>query len=199
MSIDNVITDFKKELTTSDEVSLVRKFITSGECYVIDQEKYLELKSTVADHFKIHPNEVLIVGSGKMGFSIAENIPKEKLRYRHFSESSDIDVAIISQTLFDGIWTDLYDFIEDKGFWQRQQEYTAYHFQGWMRPDMLPISQRFTFTQTMWWDFFNKLTSSQNFGAYKIRGGLYRNWHFLEKYQIKCVNQCKMEFKKTII
>ena len=197
MNIDNRINDFKKNLTTSDEIALVRKFITSGDCHVIDQNNYLELKSIVADHFKIHPNEVLIVGSGKMGFSIAENIAKGKMRYRHFSETSDIDVAIISQNLFDRIWKDLFDFIEDKGFWQRQQEFTGYHFQGWMRPDMLPTSPRFDFTQTMWWDFFNNLTSSQKFGEYKIRGGLYRNWHFLEKYQIKCVKQCKIESNKN--
>lgn len=193
MTIDDKIAEFKQHLKSNDEASVVRRFITSGDCYVVNQDKYLELKSTIADHFQIHPNEVLIVGSGKLGFSIAENLAKSKPRYRHFSDSSDIDVAIISQKLFDTIWKDLYDYIEDKGYWQKQKEFTTYHFTGWMRPDMLPSSPRFDFTQTMWWDFFNNLTSSQKFGDYKIRGGLYRNWHFLEKYQMKCVKQCKIE------
>lgn len=192
MNIDDKIAEFKHHLKSNDEAAVVRKFITSGDCYVVDPDKYLELKSIIADHFQIHPNEVLIVGSGKLGFSIAENLTKSKPRYRHFSDSSDIDVAIISQGLFDTIWKDLYDYIEDKGYWQKQQDFTTYHFTGWMRPDMLPNSPRFDFTQTMWWDFFNSLTSSQKFGDYKIRGGLYRNWHFLEKYQMKSVKQCKI-------
>lgn len=195
MTIDEKIIDFKKHLPILDETALVRKFITSGDSYVVDQDNYLDLKTTVADHFDIHPNEVLIVGSGKMGFSIAENLAKGKTRYRHFNDSSDIDVAIISQGLFDKIWKDLYNYIEDKNYWQKQQEFTTYHFTGWMRPDMLPNSPRFDFTQTIWWDFFNNLTSSQKYGDYKIRGGLYRNWHFLEKYQVKCVRQCKLNIK----
>ena len=195
MIIEERIIQFKKNLISIDETLLVRKFVTSGDCHVISQDKYLELKSVVADHFSIHPNEVLIVGSGKLGFSLSENKSKNKLRYRHFSESSDIDVAIISQSLFDDIWKLLYDFIEDKGYWAKQREFTNYHFQGWMRPDMLPTTPRFNFTQNKWWDFFNTLTSSQKFGTYKIRAGLYRNWHFLEKYQLKSVRQCKIELK----
>ncbi len=196
MSIDETIKEFRNKLETVDEKILVRKFITSGNCYVINEDEYSELKSIIADHFSIHPNEVLIVGSGKLGFSLSENTTKGKFRYRHFSESSDIDVAIISQSLFDEIWKLLYDYTEDKGYWSKQQEFTSYHFQGWMRPDMLPITPRFDFTQTKWWDFFNELTSSQKFGDYKIRGGLYRDWHFLEKYQLKSIRQCKIELNK---
>ncbi len=195
MEISERIIDFKCQLPIFDEKTLVRKFLTSGDCYVVDKDTYLDLKTTIADHFSIHPNEVIIVGSAKLGFSIAENLGKSKHRYRQFSDTSDIDVAIVSQGLFDQIWEKLYDYIEEKNYWQKQQEFTTYHFTGWMRPDMLPNSPRFNFTQTMWWDFFNNLTSSQKYGNYKIRGGLYRNWHFLEKYQVKCVRQCKLEIQ----
>ena len=191
MNIQEQIENFKQEVIISNEREIVRKHITFGESRILQPNSYLELKSVVADHFKIHPNEVLIVGSAKLGFSISEDLPKGKVRYRTFSDSSDIDVAIISPKLFDDIWKLLFDFVENKNFWSKQKEFTNYHFQGWMRPDMLPITPRFDFTQTMWWDFFNNLTSTQKFGPYKIRGGLYRDWHFLEKYQIKSVEQCK--------
>lgn len=193
--IEDKIQEFKSELKLKKDVDVVRKFITSGDSFVLDSDKYLDLKGSIADHFDIHPNEVLIVGSGKLGFSISENLRKGKKRYRGFGEESDIDVAIISPTLFDDIWKLLYDYIEDKGYWNKQQEFTTYHFQGWMRPDMLPTSPKFDFTQNQWWDFFNEMTSSNKFGPYKIRGGLYRNWHFLEKYQLKSISECKLEIK----
>lgn len=193
MSIDTEIIGFKGDLKLYDEKKIVRKYITYGNTHVINQDKYIDLKGEIAEHFKIHPNEVLMVGSGKMGFSISENLSEGKHRYRHFSDNSDIDIAIISQSLFDDIWKLLYEYIQDGAYWPKQQQFANYHFKGWMRPDKLPNTNTFKFTQENWWDFFSMITTTQKYGIYKIRGGLYRNWDFFETYQLQSIKQCKIE------
>ncbi len=91
--------------------TLVQKHITYGSCYILDSSTYFQLKSHVASKFGVHPNEVLVVGSGKLGFSIVH----EK-RYRPFGDSPDIDVTIISPDLFDKVWIEVFDYWRAGGY-----------------------------------------------------------------------------------
>jgi hypothetical protein len=78
---------------------MCRRFLIFGSCSQLDDERYYVLKAAVAEKFEIHPNEIIVVGSTKLGFSI---VPAK--RYRAFGETSDIDVAIVSPQLFDRVW-----------------------------------------------------------------------------------------------
>jgi hypothetical protein len=93
MTIDPNITArieaFNDDLAHLTDSLMVQKHITYGDCYVLDQDDYFELKSEVSDRFSVHPSEVIVVGSGKLGFSIS---PLK--RYRRFGDESDIDLAI---------------------------------------------------------------------------------------------------------
>jgi hypothetical protein len=184
---------FKKDLKNLSNIEIVRKYITYGDTYVLDHDKYYLLKQKISNHFDIHPSEVIIVGSGKLGFSIAENVQSDppKYRYRNFGNDSDIDVAIISQGLFEKIWLEIYNYYIEKGMWNRQDRFEQYFFRGWLRPDMFPTSKNFPICEE-WWRFFQELTSSNEFGFYKISAGLYKSWFFLEKYQSGSIEQCKL-------
>ncbi len=190
--LNEKIAEFKLDLSLLDSKQIVRKYITYGNTYVIAESKYFELKDLVSEYFDIHPSQVIIVGSGKLGFSISENKVKDppKLRYRYFGDDSDIDVAIISEKLFDKIWEEVYDYYGEKGFWYSMPAFSKYLFQGWIRPDKLPPSKKFKVAND-WWDFFQMITNSDKFGSYKISAGLYKSWYFLENYQMTAVNQCK--------
>lgn len=128
-----------------------------------------------------------MVGSGKLGFSIVNS-----KRYRPFSDTSDIDVAIISPILFDAIWHNVYDYSFSGGYWPEEKAFKEYLFRGWIRPDKLPPSHKFALCKD-WWDFFRSITSTGRYGPYKISAGLYRNWHFLETYLSVCINECLVE------
>ena len=184
---------FKKDVLDLPAIEVVRKYITYGDTYILDHDKYYSLKQKVSNHFDIHPSEVIIVGSGKMGFSIAENTTSSppKIRYRNFGNDSDIDVAIVSQALFEKIWQEVYNYYIEKGMWSRKDKFEEYFFRGWLRPDMFPLSKNFPVCEE-WWTFFQALTSSNEFGFYKISAGLYKSWFFLEKYQSGAVEQCKL-------
>lgn len=188
--LDDRIGNFKTAIKDSAPLRVVRRHIIHGDCYILSDEQYFNLKSEIADHFEIHTNEVVVVGSAKLGFSIARD-----KRYRPFGDGSDIDVALVSQVLFDKVWEAAYEFWKDRGYWVNQSDFKKYLFRGWIRPDKLPVSGRFPICSE-WWEFFRTLTSSNRYGLYNIRGALYKSWYYLEHYQAEGVNACKEETER---
>jgi hypothetical protein len=167
-------------------LSVVRRHITYGSSFILDDGSYVALKSEIASHFGLYPNDVYIVGSSKLGFSIAE-----KKRYRYFHDGSDIDIAIVSSTLFDEMWKQVFDYWTRNGpLSDIDPGFRKYLFRGWIRPDLLPPADAFPLRGD-WWDFFLSITSSGNYGPYELRGGLYKSLHFLEQYQRISVSKCQ--------
>ena len=176
--------EFQKDLTDLSPIEMVRKYITSGECFIFSNDQYFDLRSKVACCFGLHPNEVLVVGSAKLGFSIAP----DKM-YNTFSTESDIDVALVSPKLFDEIWKSGYDYKYSGENWPKQNQFIKYLFRGWIRFDMLPESPLIPLSEK-WATLFEKMTSSGMFGSYRIAGGLYKSYFFLENYQKICIEYC---------
>ena len=71
MKVEDRISYFRAELPHGSAVDLVRKHITSGECFALSPNSYFDLKARVAGKFRIHPAEVVVVVSAKLGFSLA--------------------------------------------------------------------------------------------------------------------------------
>jgi len=180
---------FRSDVVRMSVPLMVQKHITYGAAYALDQFAYFELKHTVADQFNLHPSEVLVVGSVKLGFSIVAT-----KRYRHFGDTSDIDVVIISSNLFDEIWSDAFDYWLSGAYWPNLEDFRRYLFRGWMRPDKLPPERSFERSRE-WWEFFRELSNSQQFGPYRISGALYKSWHYLESYQAQCIVECRREIE----
>ncbi|MEQ9670566.1 hypothetical protein [Coleofasciculus sp. G2-EDA-02] len=95
-----------KDQSQTDKI-IVQKYITCGTPYYFkdNENLYFNLKHEVSSHFSEHPDKVRIVGSAKLGFSIAP----QKM-WKSFSLDSDIDVVIISEVVFKEFWYDLYNF-----------------------------------------------------------------------------------------
>jgi hypothetical protein len=129
----------------------VQKHLTYGPCCLLSSDVYFELKREIAEQFKLHPAEVLVVGSAKLGFSI---VPKK--RYRFFNDESDIDVALVAPQLFEQVWAEVYDYWYGGAYWDQHDTFCSYLFQGWIRPDKLPPFDR----AAKWWEYFRELTST---------------------------------------
>lgn len=180
-----MIEDFKEDLSKLTSLQIIRKYILSAESKILDSDKHYRLKEKICDHFNVEFSDVIMVGSGKLGFSI-----KHKRRFQHFNDDSDIDIAVVSPKLFEIVWNEAYLFKKAGSDWPKANSFFEYLSAGWIRPDKLPINKYFEFT-SKWWDFFNTLTASGEFGPYAIRAGLYHSNFFLQEYQKICIEQCK--------
>lgn len=182
--MEEKIARFKADLNLGT-THLVQKYITAAESEILTSCDHFSLKDAISGQFGVHPNEIILVGSAKVGFSLAPD-----KRYREFGDSSDLDVAIISPVLFDRVWHSVLDYKNSRQYWPKKDEFKHHFFDGWIRPDKLPPSRKFSFANE-WWEYFTELSNSQRFGMQSINAGLYREMSFLDKYQSLCIEKCK--------
>lgn len=91
--------DFKELVMRLDSHRILAKvFLLEGTPYVFAKSpmKYVVFREQVADQFGIGSQDVCIVGSAKLGFS-----PSPHKYGASFKDTSDVDVVIISEPLFD--------------------------------------------------------------------------------------------------
>ncbi len=90
---------FKELVSRIDSHSVLAKvFLLEGVPFVFKQSpmKYVIFREQVADRFGVGSQDVCIVGSAKLGYS-----PSPYKFGTPFSETSDVDVVVISDELFD--------------------------------------------------------------------------------------------------
>jgi|GEM_PF-2541336 len=92
----NQLKDLVCKIDTHDVIAKV--FILEGTPYVFEQSpmKYMIFREQVAERFDVGYQDICIVGSAKLGFS-----PSAHKFGTIFAESSDVDVVIISEAMFD--------------------------------------------------------------------------------------------------
>ena len=181
------VKDFCLDLRVLDPTELIRKHITTGSPVFLDDNQYFELRNAIAMAFQLHPNEVIVVGSCRIGFSIAPS-----KRYRVARSNSDLDIAIISHSRFDSYWDGVFAYANKDAAWKHTKEYSQFVrmlFNGWIDPRGLPAVPSFE-QAVEWTKFFDSLMRTRQFGTRRITARLYRTWSRLESYQEKAVRQC---------
>jgi len=178
---------FQSELTALPSEEIIRKYITTGMPVHLSEDDYFNLRKVIAHEFKLHPSSVVLIGSCRLGFSIA---PKK--RYRLARPDSDLDVAIVSAEQFDVYWDAVFSYSVANRGWTYGKSYDRFLkmlFSGWIDPRGLPNVARFK-EAADWANFFDGLMQSRKFGPRRITARLYRNWSRLEAYQDVAVRKC---------
>ena len=174
MSVDELVADDRAFIQQTSIATFMRERILGGVCRVLESAQQARVRQAVAEHFEIHVNHVIIVGSAKLGYSVS---PKKS--FKPFDDKSDLDVAIVNNALFEKYWLEMYKAKKSMIEWPELSQAQKYLFQGWIRPDKLPLLN----IRNSWFDFFAGLQSRDGCGPYPVRGGLYYNHDFLELYQ----------------
>ena len=183
--------EFKNKLRDEalSDIEVVQRYITHGSAFVFkdNDDKYFKLKKMVAEEFGLNPQEVIMIGSAKLGFSIS---PLK--RWQPFHGESDIDMVIISSDKFDRFWKGLYDFnIELTARTEKEEKryyrFLDYLFKGWLRPDVFPFSY---VGRNEWLGFFKSISYGE-FGDYKINGAVFRDWGFYETYHTSNIREIR--------
>ena len=120
----NLLVDYIEDIENPDYdlFRLYNKYIVAGEVWYFKEkfndkwfEKYNLFKLFVSEKLGVHYNDIAIVGSAKLGFSI-----NPKKDYKPFDDDSDIDLLIISQALFYRFWQayleDSYSLVRIKNY-----------------------------------------------------------------------------------
>jgi len=196
---------------------LAKVFLLEGVPYVFAQSsmKYVIFREQIAERFNVGSQDVCIVGSAKLGFS-----PSAHHYGTPFSETSDVDVVIISDTLFyhgsKALFSSLNligpsintirPFVYDSGKpvggaapvvalkdWKLFKEATRNFVYENFNPGVLPA------TDQLRKDIFNKISSTAGLFlalepkvfVSKIRCRIFRNWKSAEEYYSNSLREAK--------
>lgn len=189
---------FKGDLMALTPAEVFGRYIAPDPCYGLSGVDERSLRERIAAHFGIGIAGIKIVGSAKLGFTLRHKSGRDgepdRPMFSPFADTSDVDIAIISDAIFDTVWKRCFEFWQnsgyDDGYWRSGRDFRNYFFRGWMRPDKLPSEGSFTYKRD-WFDFFRRLTNDRAAGDYKITAGLYREGYFLESYQHIALSECR--------
>lgn len=187
------ISIFKKDCIYKEPDIIVQEHLIDGTSFFFDtirRGEEFEFKKDLAKSLGAHIRDIVIVGSGKLGFSIKPNkdIPSfyqfKKFDFDHDrnieEEKSDLDVAIVSSSIFDRQLVNIYEHTNSysngdyKG--SNKNSFANYILKGWLRPDYIPndysISPEIESVQEKY-----KMKYGRN-----VNIGIYKSWYFFEKY-----------------
>lgn len=188
------LVDFKRECVTNSAEIITQKYLIEGYSYFFSlyydsNEEYL-FKKKMANSLKVHLRDICIVGSGKLGFSIKPDIEQPgfypfKLFDQDYDKNnenikSDIDVAIVSGSLFDKQILNIYNHTScyDKTFIKNKEikDLGSYVLKGWIFTDVLPKSYQLDGS------YLDVKQEYENKYEREINIGIYKSWYYFEKY-----------------
>lgn len=166
-----------------------------------NEDAYYEFRKRIATKFDINFHEIFITGSAKLGFSPF----KEKL----FDYDSDIDVAIVSESLYDKIMMSIHGYQMElrenrkavtAHELERYHRFLEYGAIGWMRPDLLPTSFRVIELKQDWFDFFDSISHGKSeVGNYKVSAGAFKSYYHLEAYILSGLRSLRVKVQVGIL
>ena len=184
------ITIFKRQCIEASSDTIVKKHIIEGSSFffnkVIIGEEF-KFKRDIANILNVHIREIVIVGSGKLGFSLKPTDAETGLYlYREFDyeiinqiskKKSDLDVAIISSYLFDKEIQNLYNHTEYyKNIWDTRTSFAKYTLKGKLPIRFLPLD--FSMTK----EVIKVQEKYQMKYGREVNIEIYKSWHFFETY-----------------
>ena len=128
--------EFQRDLMTKSITWVYRKYLLGHDTWYFRSylsndnhaEVYDDMKIYMSEKLNIHVNNIAIVGSAKLGYSIS---PKVKKLFKVFSDKSDIDIAIVSPIIFEKSWSAFLE-LSQKGYLHNYQSITSNIFRGFV-------------------------------------------------------------------
>jgi hypothetical protein len=206
--------NLKHDLTTNmDAEWIFQKHVVDGPSFFFknyhsEPNDEYHLRHEIAKITDTSINDVIIIGSAKLGFSVkTDNFLKFDHEYestKNVRDRSDIDIALVNSKYFERIAEEIYhlsghfdpDWISNN--WQinpycREKndlftKYSRYVTRGWLRPDYMPNvylnNLDWKKTKSAW---ANKLDR-------KLAIGVYSNWTYLKHYHMDNLEKLKAKF-----
>jgi len=215
---DKASTSFKVDLITEDDLEITfQKHIIEANSYFFKEilkkpEEEYNLRKDLSSILDINIRDIALVGSAKIGFSVKthkfKEFDEEYQKTKELRKKSDIDIAIISESLYERLSDNLYKLTGHFNMsWLTQKwilneyypspklgdrplydKFFYYLAKGWYRPDMTPNEFQEPWASVAF-HWRKKLDR-------KISIAVYRDWKFLKNYQIDHLKTIKAKVKE---
>lgn len=194
--MDYILEEIKQDIEgLSEKEFLIKYLLRSNNWYFSKYQDKTEefavrqmdtLKEILNKNIGVAFHNVLMVGSGKIGYSLS---PQKK--FKEFDEDSDIDIAVISSKLFEFIWEKLRHEYSIK-YARNYKDIASSIYRGFINEkDFTSIDE----VRPVWNDKIDNANKEiQNkLSIYNpINYRIYRSWEDLEAYHISGLRKLKV-------
>jgi len=162
----------------------------------VRKEDEYDFKKDIANILGVHIREIVIVGSGKLGFSLKPDETEPGLYlFKAFDSNtekkSDLDIGVISSDLFDKEMRNLYDFMGfHKSIWDTRNSFAKYTLKGRIAIRFLPKDFKLT-------DEIKKTVEKykMEFGR-EVNIEIYKSWYYFETYHQENIKNIQVNLLK---
>ena len=176
--------DFEILLKTHDIDWIIDNHIFGGPPFYSSNhpEVHDQVVRSISKGLNVAPSNICVIGSARIGFSLSPERFGEP-----FNQFSDIDIIIVSSSLFDPSWVNILEHRRTNrsrlGYYtkRRLKDHRDFHYiyNGWMYPESvveaLKIGER-------WLRTFNGLSRITELASRSIGSRLYRTWEHARLY-----------------
>lgn len=149
-----------------------------------------DLKSIVSQSLEISFNNIAIVGSSKVGCSLSPPSDQQSKLFRCFNDDSDIDIAIVSEKLFQKYWT-----LFRRSYSEVNKRYYKYIsrgiYRGYINENNLSVIDGCRKEWNEKASISKKLLRSEMYIRPEITYRLYRSWEDFEEYHLQSIDEIK--------
>ncbi len=149
-----------------------------------------DFKSVVSQALEISFNNIAIVGSSKTGCSLTPASEQRSKLFRSFNDESDIDIAIISDKLFQKYWE-----LFRHSYSEVNKRYYKYIsrgiYRGYINEKDLSLIDGCRKEWNEKASNSKKLLRNELYIQPEITYRLYRSWEDFEEYHIQSINEIK--------
>lgn len=197
------LAEIKKDLLSLDAKPFYKRYIVKSDNWyfrnvleisdssVIDAID--EFKDIVSTNINVSFNSVMMVGSGKIGYSLSPNKMLKPFKLDTDSENkSDIDIAIISSDIFDYFWK-----LYRKSYSIQNSYYYRYIsreiYRGYINERNLNNIDQCRKEWSVLANKCNKMLRSKLFLRHEITYRIYRRWEDFEEYNLLAIEEIMNE------
>ena len=198
------VDEFSEILRNEPADDVARNYVFGGDIFLA--QKHPNVLKTLRNHlcpeFRLEEENVVIVGSAKMGFSLDPYSFPSAFK----KKGGDIDIVVVSQELFDTYWEIILKWHYPRRTaglnapdreWVRDRRKDLYW--GWFHPSeigyvglSLPtVLKPLRDIKTRWFNSFQSLSMYSEFSGRAAHGRLYRTWDHALWYHVSGLNQIK--------
>lgn len=149
-----------------------------------------DFRSIISQSLEISFNNISIVGSSKTGCSLAPISEQHDKLFRGFNEESDIDIAIVSDKLFQKYWS-LFRFSYSEVNKRHYKFISRGIYRGYINEKYLTLIDGCRKEWNEKASKSKKILRSELYIQPEITYRLYRSWEDFEEYHIQSINEIK--------
>lgn len=193
-----MLEEFKAKLVNDDIRDVYQRYLLGHDTWYFREYKkstsyaqdYDDFKLYMSKKLELHVNNIAIVGSAKMGFSLSPNND-----YRAFNEASDVDLVVVSSVIFKSSW-DAYLDLHFRGYLPSYAPVAKNIFKGF-------VSLKEIDTRTPFFDIWSRKVEPlkkdfQTFFSipHEVNYRVYDSWESVERYHLSGLKTLKEKLEE---